>query len=673
MSSKFRSCLLALPLLLAAASASAAPEPDSVTRLVVQFRNSPGAPAEAALRVGRVAKANPSSSRPTAMGGAVIILEKPVSTAESRELALRMRQADPNIRSVEPDVRVRVRQATSAALPADTYASQQWSNRDPSFLIGGARLFDAWSLAGATRIPVAVLDTGSLPHADLTANEIAGYDFIVDDTTAADGEPGRDSNPSDPGDYCAAIGSPSTWHGTKVASQIAAIANNNSGIAGGAANNATVQHVRVLGQCGGWLSDVADAVIWAAGGTVAGVPANATPARVINLSLSSTPGAACPGYMQTAINEAVSRNAVVVAAAGNEGVGDVGTPGNCDNVITVAAHTASGDLANYSNHSSRVTLSAPGGGGCITTVGHACSPFATVALGNAGAITPGAPVDNAAFNGTSAAAPHASAAAALLLTNMPSLTPAQVRAVLAQGARPHPAGTYCAANAGQCGAGMLDAYSAIERASTVQLTFDGSRYVRPASNAALRVTASGGVAPYAYIWTQLSGAAVALSATASQANFTAPVSRNGDLVFRATVTDAMGHSSYTDLTVTVNSLPVLTLSSQIQLSAGAALSLPLTATDADGDAVDYVLVGAPEGMEVAGDRVLWASANPGQFQAVIRLSDGHEEVESAITFIVSSGGGSGGGASSMLWLIGLAAAVAAAFFLNRRSTQQAHG
>ena len=78
--------------------------------------------------------------------------------------------------------------------------------------------------------------------------------------------------------------SDSSWHGTHVAGTIAANSNNGQGVAG--INwNARILPVRVLGKCGGYNSDISDGIRWAAGLSVAGVPANANPARVINLSL----------------------------------------------------------------------------------------------------------------------------------------------------------------------------------------------------------------------------------------------------------------------------------------------------------------------------------------------------------------------------------------------------
>ena len=238
---------------------------------------------------------------------------------------------------------------------------------------------------------------------------------------AADGN-GRDADPSDPGDatvagQCGAGSgaSNSSWHGTHVAGSIAAKTNNGVGVA----FNAKIVPVRVLGKCGGYPSDIADAIIWASGGAVSGVPANANPARVINMSLGG--GGACANTSQNAINSARSRGTVVVVAAGNSNADASGAnPANCPGVVAVAATNRSGGRAYYSNYGAVVDVAAPGGdartagGGILSTL-------------NAGTTTPGA--DSYAFyQGTSMAAPHVAGVAALMLSKTPGLTPTRSRA-----------------------------------------------------------------------------------------------------------------------------------------------------------------------------------------------------------------------------------------------------
>jgi hypothetical protein len=110
----------------------------------------------------------------------------------------------------------------------------------------------------------------------------------------------------------------------------------------------------------GYASDITDAIVWAAGGNIDGVPLNPIPARILSLSLAGQGD--CPSYLQTGIDLAVSLGSVVIAAAGNNNRDVVGYfPANCRNVITVAASTRQGTLAGYSNYGTLVNFSAPGG------------------------------------------------------------------------------------------------------------------------------------------------------------------------------------------------------------------------------------------------------------------------------------------------------------------------
>ena len=160
----------------------------------------------------------------------------------------------------------------------------------------------------------------------------------------------------------------SSWHGTHVAGTIAALGNNNAGVIGGA-YNAKILPVRVLGKGGGYLSDIANGIMWAAGVTCNRTYPNPNPAKVINMSLGGA--GTCGATMQNAITAAVAAGAVVVVAAGNSNA-DVANfqPASCANVITVAAIARDGSRAAYSNFSSpatnttnptNVTLAAQGG------------------------------------------------------------------------------------------------------------------------------------------------------------------------------------------------------------------------------------------------------------------------------------------------------------------------
>jgi serine protease len=337
----------------------------------------------------------------------------------SAEALMRRLAADPNVEYVEVD-----RLMQPAMVPNDPlYAEDQWHYRAPVAGNYGINLPTAWDRATGNGIVVAVLDTGSTVHNDMVGRTVPGYDFIDAVLTAADGN-GRDNDPSDAGDWrqanvCSPEASNSSWHGTKVAGTIAAATNNGAGVAG-VAHGARVQHVRVLGHCGGWDSDIIDGLIWASGGAVAGVPANATPAKVLNLSLGGD--GACGRAYQDAIDGAVGRGATVVVAAGNDNRNAVNvTPANCQNVIAVGASNRDGARVNSwwaSNFGAVVDVAAPG--------------TAIMTTSNTGIRGPGAET-YASAEGTSFATPHVAGVVALMQSARPAgslLTPAQVEQLL---------------------------------------------------------------------------------------------------------------------------------------------------------------------------------------------------------------------------------------------------
>jgi len=242
----------------------------------------------------------------------------------------------------------------------------------------------------------------------------------------------------------------SSWHGTHVAGTVAAVSNNNNGVAG-VAFKAKVVPVRVLGKCGGYTSDIADGIIWASGGTVAGVPTNANPAKVINMSLGGS--GACDSTTQAAINSARSRGTVVVIAAGNDNSNANNfNPGNCAGVVNVASTNRSGGRAYYSNFGTSVDVAAPGG-----AQNSANDSNGVLSTYNTGTTTPGS--DSYGYSqGTSMAAPHVAGVAALILQKKPTATPDEVESILKTTTRTFPA------TCTNCGTGIVDAAAAVTKA-----------------------------------------------------------------------------------------------------------------------------------------------------------------------------------------------------------------
>ena len=351
---------------------------------------------------------------------------------------------NPNVEYAEIDALLQ-----PMATPSDPRYNEQWHYFEST---GGLNLPSAWDTTTGAGAVVAVLDTGYRPHADLVANLLPGYDMIVDTFVSVDGN-GRDSDATDPGDWSSAnqcgFGQParsSSWHGTHVAGTVAAVTNNDIGVAG-VAYGAKVVPVRVLGRCGGYTSDIADGIVWASGGSVSGVPANANPADVINLSLGG--GGSCPSTTQTAVNTARANGSTVVVSAGNSNANAANyTPASCAGVISVAATDRNGSKSYYSNYGAAVDLAAPGGD---VTTGAQNGVLSTLNSGSSG---PGA--DNYEFyQGTSMSAPHIAGLVALMRSVDPALTPDQIESLLKSTARSFP-GT-----CNQCGAGIADAAAAI--------------------------------------------------------------------------------------------------------------------------------------------------------------------------------------------------------------------
>ena len=352
--------------------------------------------------------------RNTSTDDAVIQTSKSLNKYQAKEFMEKV-ASDPDVASVEPDYINHPAYLQDVTFTYnDPQYSKQWNLTNPTTGVqntGNARL------RRGAHVKVAVLDTGYVPHPDLVTGMANGYDFISDPLSARDGD-GRDPNPRDEGDYAPynlckdqANTHTSTWHGTSVAGIIGARGGNGMGIVG-TADLARVQPVRVLGRCGGRTSDIADAIIWAAGGHVDGVPDNTYPAKIINMSLGTV--SRCPAAYQRAIDIARSKGAIVVAAAGNGNTeASKYAPANCRGVITVGATTKAGTRASFSNYGTRVNISAPGEDILTLSMNSLDRP------------------DNTKFSydyesGTSMAAPHVSALLAQQLVNGTSITTKQV-------------------------------------------------------------------------------------------------------------------------------------------------------------------------------------------------------------------------------------------------------
>ncbi len=534
----FLARLLGALLVLAATGIASANEVEKAgqggfNQFIVQFKAGSQAHGNAALRQraldvpGRALGLSVNQVRRMALGADVVRTSKKLNYRAAEAFMNRLR-ANPDVQYVEVDRVVR-----PTLVPNDTfYNGNQWHYYEAT---GGINLPATWDIATGTGTVVAVLDTGITSHSDLNANVVTGYDFITNVTTAGDGN-GRDADPSDTGDWTTAdqcnpgdAAEDSSWHGTHVAGTIAAVTNNNKGVAG-VAFNAKVMPVRVLGHCGGVSSDIADAIVWAAGGTVSGVPNNANPVEVINMSLGG-PGS-CGVSTQNAINFAVNAGVVVVVSAGNDNADTAGyQPASCQNVIAVGATDRDGAKASFSNYGSTVDVSAPGGGE---------SSFIASTWNNGLTV----PTTEAyiGMQGTSMAAPHVAGVAALMQSTSAS-TPASVENVIKSTARALPVA--CPQG---CGTGIVNALGAVTgagsgallisdvsategNAGTKIFTFTVSLSKALPGNVTFDVATANGTASAGSDYVSLSQTNQTITAGATSKNFSVTV--NGDATVEA--------------------------------------------------------------------------------------------------------------------------------------------
>jgi len=200
---------------------------------------------------------------------------------------------------------------------------------------------DAWDTTlGSHDVTVAVVDQGiQYDHSDLDGNFVGdkGYDFVD-----------RDDDPYP--DAC------SEAHGTQVAGIIAAETGNGTDVAG--LGQSRLLSCRALDEGGGGsLTDIADAIQWAAD----------QGAEVINLSL----GGGYSDTLKNAVLYAVNNGSLPVAAAGASGTRDVSYPAAFDECVAVSTVNDSEQLASFSSYGPEIELCAPGVD--VLTLSRTCS------------------------------------------------------------------------------------------------------------------------------------------------------------------------------------------------------------------------------------------------------------------------------------------------------------
>src|SRR5689334_14124087 len=261
--------------------------------------------------------------------------------------------------------------AHTSATPNDPDFASQWH-------LAKIQASAAWGITqGSANVPIAVIDSGAdSTQLDLKPKLIGGWNFLT-----------GNSNTSDTG--C------NTGHGTAVSGAAAAATNNLTGVAGVGWVNPIMPLVVTSSSCYAYYSDMASAITYA---TDHGV-------RIINISIT---GSTVSSTLQTAVDYAWSKGAVIFAAAGNSSSSSPVYPAACNNVLAISATEPTDTLASFSNHGSWIKLSAPGDMILTTQMGGT--------YGN--------------WWGTSLASPIAAAVGALTLSANPSLTNAQLVSLL---------------------------------------------------------------------------------------------------------------------------------------------------------------------------------------------------------------------------------------------------
>lgn len=273
----------------------------------------------------------------------------------------------------------------------------------------------AWAYTkglGKKPVIVAVLDTGVALNPSLIDNLVKDSNGLVWGWNFA----GNNNNLTD---------ETKSYHGTHVAGTIAGYGQ----VMLGMGEDLKILPLKIPAASGMFYeSSVINAMYWAVGESVPGVPNNIHPARVLNMSFGVDKGPKeeidyCDEALQEAVFYARHKGAVLVAAAGNDNVWEhYNAPGICNGTLKIASTGPEGLRSYFSNYGPTVTIAAPGGdkryglwGGILSTVhpsgGYNKSGFDF-------------------YQGTSMATPHVAGVAGLIIAANQNLTPEEIEQIL---------------------------------------------------------------------------------------------------------------------------------------------------------------------------------------------------------------------------------------------------
>jgi subtilisin family serine protease len=282
------------------------------------------------------------------------VIEVPVGTEGAARDSL---LSHPLMRDVELDYYA----STKSSAPNDPLFSQQW-------YLKTIQAMAAWSITTGSSAPIAVIDTGvDATHPDLAGVVLPGWNFVASTSDSTD----------------------SLGYGTAVAGVIAAKSNNAIGVCGITWKNPILPLVVVDANDYAAYSNIGAAIQYAVD----------FGARILNISIG---GAMSSTFLQSAVDYAWSKGAVVFSAAMNNGSSAPYYPAACDKAVALSATDGGDAIASFSDFGPWIVLSAPG------------TAILTTAKGGG----------YQEWEGTSFASPIAAAVAALVLAVNPSLSAA---------------------------------------------------------------------------------------------------------------------------------------------------------------------------------------------------------------------------------------------------------
>jgi subtilisin family serine protease len=405
----------------------------------------------------------------------------------------------------------------------------------------------AWSITtGTSGVILGIIDSGVDPnHPDLASKLVPGWNFLTGTSNTADVQ----------------------GHGTAVAGAAAASTNNGMGVSGVAWSNKIMPLVAVDSTLYASYSNLASAITYAADNGV----------RIIVITAA---GSTASSTLQSAVDYAWSKGAVIFASAGNNSTSAPYYPAACNHVVAVSATDQNDNLTSFSDYGSWIDLSAPG------------INIYTTELGGGYWVC----------WGTSFSAPIAASVAALALSRQPTLTNSALVSLMEQNADDIGAAGWDQ----YYGYGRVNAYRTVTAASSTSLsdiTPPSVSISSPLSGSTVSgtiqiqgsATDNVGVTNVAFYVDSQQIAQTATSSYSFSWNSTSVANGSHSITIKAS--DAAGNIGTASVTVTVQNAsvkdtqaPVVTVTSPTNGAKITALSLQIAVSATDNVGVTQVAI-----------------------------------------------------------------------------------